>query len=384
MQIAVNRMADSRSSHYSIVSSSGITCLDAMANFAQDGLDDLVANLPDSNGELDQDQHSDEDPFDVGVLIRKLEAYKASVEDVQAQIRRKRSINPREVSEVTAAARLKLRLDGRPAASSESHDNSVLTSPIALAFPSSVSSNGSSAWETSYFEPITPEEYDDVPVAIVTSGNNNRDTWKSSHSVMLPSEKVQTHDISTIRSIPPPGSGRLLQEVQTSKPLPPVKVLGSRSKVSSPLASPAFGASDWLGVPRTIGSLTTSESGEVPRKSIDEMSMCPPNEDRIRREIETYTIKDWKTEEVKQLEVIASSKEPGQVHVEPWNGPDDMDPNQTGTTEQPIKPLERYKYGRSTFREKVGSLWHRSTKTDKIIALYFDMETSSKQKAQRS
>jgi hypothetical protein len=72
MQIAVNRMADSRSSHYSIVSSSGITCLDAMANFAQDGLDDLVANLPDSNGELDQDQHSDEDPFDVGVLIRSL------------------------------------------------------------------------------------------------------------------------------------------------------------------------------------------------------------------------------------------------------------------------------------------------------------------------
>jgi hypothetical protein len=346
-------------------------------------LAELVASLPDSNGEVRPDQVSDEDPFDVEVLIRKLEAYKASVEDAQAQLRRKRSINPREVSEVTAAARLKLRLDGRPAASSESHDNSVLTSPTALAFPGSASSNGSSASETSFFDPITPEEQDDAPVAMV---NNRRDTWKSSHSVVLPSEKVKTYDISPRPSRPQPSPVILVHEVKvkTSKPLPPLKVLGSRSKVSSPLASPSFSASDWLSMPSAAGSLTPSEPDQ-PRKSIDQMSMCPPSEDRIRREIETFTIKSWaEIEGIKQLEAVASSKEPGRIQIEPLAGLDDEDLNQSGNAERPIQPLERYKYGRSTFREKVGSLFNRRTKTDKILALYFDMETTPKQKALRT
>lgn len=326
------------------------------------------------------DQLSDEDPFDVDVLIRKLEAYKASVEDAQAQLRRKRSINPREVSEVTAAARLKLRLDGRPAASSESRDNSVLTSPIALAFPSSTSSNGSSASETSFFDPITPEEHDDAPFAMVS---NKRDTWKSSHSVVLPNETAKTHDISPRPSGPLPSPVIRVHEVKvkTSKPLPPIKVLGSRSKISSPLASPSFSALDWLNVPSAAGSLTPSEPSQ-PRKSIDQMSMCPPSEDRIRREIEAFTIKSWaETEGVKQLEVVASSKEPGRIQIEPLTGSDDEDFNQSSTVERAIEPLEKYRYGKSTFREKVGSLFNRRTKTDKILALYFDMEPSPKQKA---
>lgn len=359
----------------------------ATANLAQDGLADLATNLPDSNGELRPDQHSEEDPFDVDVLIQKLEAYKASVEHAKDQLRRKRSINPRDVSEATAAARLKLRLDGRPAASSESHDNSVLNSPVTLAFPSSVSSHGSSASETSYFDPITPEWQDDGSVAMVTSRNNNRDTWKSSHSVVSPSEKVKTYDTSTRLSEPRHNLGRRVQEVQTSKPLPHIKVLGCRSKVSSPLASPSFSASDWLSMPSAVGSLAMSESGEVPRESTEKMSMCPPNEDRIRREIETFTIKAWEeTEDIKQLEAIVSAKEPSQVQIEPLSGSDDEDHSQSGTAEKVIQPLEKYKYGRLTFREKVGGLWNRRTrtKTDKIISLYFDMETSPKQQAWRT
>lgn len=263
------------------------------------------------------------------------------------------------------------------------HDNSVLTTPIALVFPSSVSSHGSSSSETSYFDPVTPEEQEDIPVAVFAS-STNRDTWKSSHSVVIPSDMGKTDDVSLKPIVSPRSPGRFVPEVKTSKP-PTVKLLGSRSKISSPLASPAFAASDWLGVPRAIGSLTTSESGEIARKSIDEMSMCPPDEDRIRREIETYTIKDWiETEDVKQLEVIASSKEPGQVQIVPLDGSGDEDPRQPSNTGDSDHTFSQYKYGRTTFREKVGSLWHRRTKTDKIIALYFDMEASPKQKASRT
>ena len=351
-----------------------------MANIAQDGLADLVTNLPDSNGELKQEQSSEEGFFDIDVLTRKLEAYKASLEDAKAQIRRKRSINPREVSEVAAAARLKLRLDGRPAASSESHDNSVLASPTTLAFPSSMSSNGSSASETSFFDPITPEDHEVFAVNVVAATSTSRDTWKSSHSVSTTCEKGKTQDVSTRSSGAPRSPAKPVQETMGSKP-PTNKLVVSRTKISSPLASPAFSAADWLDVPRNIRSSNASEPGDVPRKSIDEMSMCPRDEDRIRREIETYTIKDWvETENVKELEVIASSKEPGQVQVFPLDEDDD-DLKQTGVAGKPARQFERYKYGKTTFREKFGSLLHRRTKTDKIIELYFDMETNVKPKA---
>jgi hypothetical protein len=257
-----------------------------------------------------------------------------------------------------------------------------LTSPIALAFPSSISSNGSSASETSFFDPVTPEDHEGAAVTIVAATSTSRDTWKSSHSVTTTCEKGKIQDFSTRTSVAPRSTARSVQETIASGP--PTKLLGSRSKISSPLASPAFSASDWLDVPRNIHSLNASESGDIPRKSIDEMSMCPRDEDRIRREIETYTIKDWvETENVKQLEVIASSKEPGQVQVFPLDE-DDEDLKQTGSARKPTQQFERYKYGKTTFREKFGSLLHRRTKTDKIIELYFDMETSVKPKATRN
>ena len=304
------------------------------ADVAQDGLAELVVNLEDTSGEVQNpDAPSDVGVFDVEVLISKLEAYQASVEEAQARIRRKRSINPREVSEMAAAARLQLRLDEYPPVSSASHGNSLLTSPTVLAFPSSASSNGSSWTEgVSYFEPATPDDCEEVPVAVL-AGNNTRDTWKSSHSVIM------------------------------QKPLP----------------SPAFPAADWLGIPPAIANQTVSESSEG-RKSMDQMSMCPPNEDRIRREIETYTIKDWiDIDDVKQLEVVASAKEPAQNSVlPPHSGLDEEDVKQsTRTAQDSHRPLAQYEYGRTTFREKMGNLWHRRrTKTDKIIALYFDMEPS--------
>jgi hypothetical protein len=354
----------------------------------------------DSNGEVKLEEIAEEGVFDIDILIQKLEAYKASVEEAQLQMRRKRSINPREVSEATVAARLKLRLDGRPPASSESHDNSVLTSPVAIvfpesvslssplaiAFPGSVSSNATTSSEASYFDPITPEDNEEVGMAIITR-DTARDTWKSSHSVVLPSEKAKTYETSTRLGVPPRSPGRIVPDAKVPRPLTN-KLRGNRSAVSSPLASPAFAASDWLNVPRAIGSVTNSDSDEG-RKSIDQMSMCPPHEDRIRREIETYTIKDWiETENVKQLEVIASSKMP--VHVSSLHSggeSDEEDPTQprknAGKSEPPMPPPE-YEYGKSTFREKMGSLFHRRTKTDKIIALYYDMEKTPKPKAART
>lgn len=103
------------------------------------------------------------------------------------------------------------------------------------------------------------------------------------------------------------------------------------------------------------------------------MSMCPPSEDRIRREIETYTIKDWITEDVKQLEVLALSKEPGQLQVMPSDESVDEDFGHSRKTGKSSHQLPRYEYGKTTFREKMGSLLQRRTKTDKIIALYYDM-----------
>jgi hypothetical protein len=357
-------------------------------------LADLVTNLPDSpgevkldsNGEVKLEEITEEGVFDIDVLIQRLEAYKASVEEAQLQMRRKRSINPREVSEATVAARLKLRLDGRPPASSESHDHSVLTSPVAIAFPGSVSSNATTSSEASYFEPMTPEDNEEVGVAVVTR-DTARDTWKSSHSVVVPFEKAKTYETSTRLGVPPRSPGRTVLDAKVPSPLSN-KLRGNKSAVSSPLASPAFAASDWLDVPRAIDSVTNSDSGEG-RKSIDQMSMCPPHEDRIRREIETYTIKDWiETENVEQLALIASSKEP--VHVPSLHSGGDSDeedpkqPQKNGGKSEPSIPPPEYEYGRSTFREKMGSLFHRRTKTDRIIALYYDMEKTPKLKVART
>lgn len=115
------------------------------------------------------------------------------------------------------------------------------------------------------------------------------------------------------------------------------------------------------------------------------MSMCPPNEDRIRREIENYTIKDWiDTDDVKQLEVIASTKEAAQTQVVRLDG--DSDDEDVQELQRTAKESGRpqYEHGRTTFRERMGSLWHRRTKTDKIISLYYDMEPSPKPKATRT
>lgn len=343
-----------------------------------------------SGGQIKLEEITEEGVFDIDVLIRKLEVYKASVEDAQAQMKRKRSINPREVSEATVAARLKLRLDGRPPASSESHDNSVLTSPVAVTFPGSLSSNASSnattSSEASYFDPITPEDHGEVGVAVV-SRDTIRDTWKSSHSVVVPAEKGKPYDGSIRPTVPLRSLGRLVPEAKASTTLTN-KLRGNKSAVSSPLASPALAASDWFDVPRAIGSVTNSDLGEG-RKSIDQMSMCPPEEDRIRREIETYTIKDWiETEDIKRLEVIAYSKEPVHVPTSYSGGDSDEEDlkqlhRRPGRSERP-GPQPEYEYGKTTFREKMGSLWHRRTKTDKIIAMYYDMEPTPKPKVTRT
>ena len=341
-----------------------------MTDVTQDGLADLVVNFEDTSGEVqDQDAPSDEVVFDIEVLISKLEAYQASVEEAQARIRRKRSINPREVSEMAAAARLQLRLDEYPPVSSASHGNSLVTSPTALAFPSSASSNGSSWTEgISYFDPPTPDDYEEEPVAVFAA-NTTRDTWKSSHSIMVQPRKETTHEVSTGPSVSSRSPSTRLQE--------DIMLLSSNSAIHAPLPSPAFPTADWLRMPPAIGSRAASESSEG-RKSIDQMSMCPPNEDRIRREIEEYTIKDWiDTEDIKQLEVVASAKEPAQNSILPLDsGLDEENVKQsTRTAQDSCRPLAQYGYGRTTFRERMGNLWHRRrTKTDKIIALYFDME----------